>query len=148
VSSVNIKSSAIPSEWKSAFEELQKRMGYRFILRRLEYPRAAKAGTMMAVHMWWLNAGVAPVYREYELAVQLRSEAGSAVIKLPVDVRKWLPGDAVYDGTIYLPAGLQPGEYRVRVALLDPRTEQAAIRLAIEGRQPDGWYDLGALRIE
>jgi hypothetical protein len=36
----------------------------------------------------------------------------------------------------------------VRIALLDPRTEQPAIRLAIEGRQPDGWYDLGAITAE
>ena len=42
VSSVNIKSSAIPPEWKAAFDEFQKKMGYRFILRRLEYPQAAR----------------------------------------------------------------------------------------------------------
>ena len=44
VSSVNIKSSAIPPEWKNAFDEFQKKMGYRFILRRLEYPQAVLAG--------------------------------------------------------------------------------------------------------
>ena len=43
---------------------------------------------------------------------------------------------------------LKPGEYRLRVALLDRRTEQPAIRLAIEGRQPDGWYDVGGISIE
>jgi len=143
-----VKSSAIPPEWKKQFEEFQKKMGYRFVLRRLEYPKSVKAGMMMSVHMWWLNAGVAPVYREYWLAVELRSASGSAVIKLPVDVRKWLPGDAVSDGTLYVPEALKPGAYRFRVALLDPRTEQPAIKLAIEGRQPDGWYDLGAITVE
>jgi hypothetical protein len=43
---------------------------------------------------------------------------------------------------------LKPGAYRVRVAILDPRTEQPAIQLAIEGRQPEGWYDLGEIRVE
>jgi hypothetical protein len=148
VSSVNIKSSAIPPEWKKPFDEFQKKMGYRFILRRLEYPRAAKAGSMMPLHMWWLNAGVAPVYRKYWLAVELRSDQGSTVIKLPVDVRKWLPGDAVFDSTVYIPESLKPGEYRFRVAMLDPRTEQPAIKFAIEGLQADGWYDLGSLRID
>ena len=148
VSSVNVKSSAIPPEWKKQFEEFQKKMGYRFVLRRLEYPKSVKAGMMMSVHMWWLNAGVAPVYREYWLAVELRSASGSAVIKLPVDVRKWLPGDAVSDGTLYVPEALKPGAYRFRVALLDPRTEQPAIKLAIEGRQPDGWYDLGEIVVQ
>jgi len=148
VSSVNIKSSAIPPEWKDRFDDFQKKMGYRFVLRRLEYARRAKAGTMAPLHMWWLNAGVAPVYRPYELALQIMSPSGLATIKLPVDVRKWLPGDAVYDGSIYIPPTLKSGDYRLRVALLDPRTEQPAIRLATEGRQPDGWFDVGAVSIE
>jgi hypothetical protein len=148
VSSVNIKSSAIPPEWKNLFDDFQKKMGYRFILRRIQYARRAKAGTMVPLHMWWLNAGVAPVYRPYEVAVQIVSPTGMAIIKLPVDVRKWLPGDAVYDGTVYIPPTLKSGDYKLRVALLDPRTRQPAIRLAIEGRQPDGWYEVGAVSIE
>jgi hypothetical protein len=147
VSSVNIKSSAIPPEWKKAFDEFQKKLGYRFILRRLEYPQAVLAGTMQPLHMWWLNAGVAPVYRPYELALELRSASSSAEIKLPVDVRKWLPGDAAFDSTVYIPESLKPGSYRLRVALLDPRTGQPAIKLAIEGLDPDGWYDLAPIEV-
>ncbi len=147
VSSVNIKSSAIPPDWKKAFDEFQKKMGYRFILRRLEYPQIVLAGTMQMIHMWWLNAGVAPVYRPYELAIELHSASSSAEIKLPVDVRKWLPGDAVYDGTIYIPESLKLGSYRLRVAMLDPRTGRPAIKLAIEGLQPDGWYDLAPIEV-
>ena len=147
VSSVNIKSTAIPPEWKQAFDEFQKQMGYRFILRRLEYPPVVSAGTMQPVHMWWLNAGVAPVYRPYDLAIELRSERDNAEIKLPVDVRKWLPGDAVFDGTIYIPANLPPGTYRLRLEMLDPRTGQPAIKLAIEGLAADGWYDLAPIDV-
>jgi len=147
VSSINIKSSAIPPEWKQAFDEFQKKMGYRFILRRLEYPRVVSPGTMQPVHMWWLNAGVAPVYRPYDLVLEFRSAAGGAPVKLPVDVRKWLPGDAVFDGTIYVPETLAPGTYRLRVALLDPRTGEPAIKLAIEGLQADGWYDLAPIEV-
>ncbi len=148
VSSVNVKSSAIPVQWKVTFDEFQKKMGYRFILRRIEYPSAIKAGRMMEVHMWWLNAGVAPVYRDYQLALQISSMDGSAVLPVPVDVRKWLPGDAVFDGTLYVPKNLKPGSYKLRIALLDPGRETPAIRLAIEGRQADGWYDLGSISIE
>jgi len=147
VSSVNIKSSAIPPEWKKPFDEFQKKIGYRFILRRLEYPKVVMAGTMQPVHMWWLNAGVAPVYRSYDLALELRSESSNAVVRLPVDVRKWLPGDAVFDGTIHIPEALTPGSYRLRVALLDPRTGKPAIKLAIEGLEPDGWYGLAPIEV-
>ena len=148
VSSVNVKSSAIPAEWKGKFDEFQKRMGYRLVLRRLEYPRRARAGQMMPVHMWWHNAGVAPPYGEYDLALQFQTDGAAEVLTLPVDVRKWLPGDAVYDGTVFVPAALKPGAYRLRVALLDPRTRRPAVRLANEGRAADGWYDLGAVEVE
>ncbi|MGA8183760.1 MAG: DUF4832 domain-containing protein, partial [Terriglobia bacterium] len=135
-------------QWKKQFEEFEKQMGYRFILRRLEYPKEVRPGAMMPVSMWFLNAGVAPVYREYVLAVELSSSEGSAVIKTSADVRKWLPGDAVFDGTLFVPDALKPGEYHFRVGLLDPRTGLPAIQLAIEGRQPDGWYDLGTVEVQ
>jgi hypothetical protein len=148
VSSVNIKSSPVPEQWEKQFEEFEKKMGYRFILRRLEYPKVVRPGAMMPVKMWFLNAGVAPVYRDYILAVELSSSEGKAIIKTSADVRKWLPGDAVFDGTLFVPYALQPGEYHFRVGLLDPSTGLPAIKLAIEGRQPDGWYDLGTIEVQ
>jgi hypothetical protein len=122
-------------------------MGYRLLLRRLEYPKTVVAGAMMPVHMWWLNAGVAPPYTNYPLAVELRSAKNSAVIKVPVDVTKWLPGDAVFDGTLFVPETLPEGTYDFRVAMLDPRTSQPAVRLAIAGRDADGWYSEGQIRV-
>lgn len=38
--------------------------------------------------------------------------------------------------------------HRLRVAILDPRTGAPAVELAIAGRQPDGWYDLGDIQVE
>jgi hypothetical protein len=147
VTSVNVKSSAIPPEWHASFEAFQKRLGYRLILRRFEYPAQARAGGMLRITMWWLNAGVAPPYRPYELALELRSASAARLIRLPVDVRTWLPGDAVWDGNIYVPDDLALGEYRLRIALLDPRLLKPAIRLAVEGREADGWYALGTLTV-
>ena len=148
VTSVNVKSSPIPKQWLPQFADFEKRMGYRFILRRLEYPTHVTVGSMMPVHMWWFNAGVAPIYQAYKLAVKLHSQDNQAVISVPADVTKWLPGDSVVDESLYLPAGLAPGKYRVRIGLLDPVTESPAIRLAIQGQQPDGWYDLGSIEVE
>ena len=77
-----------------------------------------EAGTMMPVSMWWLNAGVAPVYGEYSLAMRI----GDAIVRVPVDIRKWLPGDAVFDGSLFVPESVKPGAHRLQVALLSPRT--------------------------
>src|ERR1035441_8574245 len=103
---------------------------------------------MMPVHMWWFNAGVAPIYKEYKLAVQLWSQEGQAVIRVPADVTKWLPGDSVVDESLYIPANLTAGKYRLHIGLLDPETAEPAIRLPIQGRQPDGWYDMGSIDVE
>jgi hypothetical protein len=148
ITSLNVKSSRLPPEWRAQFEDFQRQMGYRFMLRRLEYPSSVRAGEMMTVHMWWLNAGVAPLYREHWLSVELRSSGDTAVLRVPVEVTQWLPGDAVFDGNLYVPDTLRPGVYSFRVAMLDPRTQLPAIQLAIQGRDPDGWYRLGSIKIE
>ena len=148
VTSVNLKSSPIPGDWKAEFDAFQKKMGYRLVLRRLEYPRSVIAGSMMPVHMWWLNAGVAPPYTNYPLAVQLRTAQDSAVIDVPVDVRKWLPGDAVFDGSLYVPETLPEGTYDFRVAMLDPRSGRPVVRFGNAGRDADGWYEEGQIQVK
>jgi Domain of unknown function (DUF4832)/Beta-galactosidase len=148
VSTANLKSSPIPAEWKAKFDDFQRKMGYRFILRRLEYSKVVQPGTMMPVHMWWLNAGVAPIYAPYDLAMELRSPESSSVIRIPVDIRKWLPGDAVYDGMLYIPETMANGVYDVRLAMLDPRTGKPAILFGNEGKQADGWYAMGSLTVK
>jgi hypothetical protein len=145
ISSLNVKSTAIPVEWKPLFDDLQKRMGYRFELRRIEYPEAVPPAADVMIRMWWVNAGVAPAYRPYTLALRLRG-AAEAVVELPVDVRKWLPGDALFEEPIAIPE-LPAGKYRLDTALLDRRTHRPAIALGIGGRRDDGWYDLGEISV-
>jgi hypothetical protein len=53
----------------------------------------------------------------------------------------------VFDESLAIPADLPAGAYRLRTALLDLRTGKPAIRLAIEGREPDGWYPLGKINV-
>lgn len=147
VTSLNVKSSAIPAGVAGLFEDFERRMGYRFELRRIEYPATIRSGGTARFQMWWVNAGVAPLYDSYTLALAFDADSGHAAVELPVDLRKWLPGDAVVDEPVAVPQ-LAAGEYRVRVALLDPRTKKAAIRLGIAGRTDSGWYDLGSIRVE
>jgi len=147
VSSLNVKSTAIPPEWQREFDDFQSKMGYRFALRRIEFEDRVKAGSMLPLKSWWVNEGVAPVYREYRLAFELTSPEHRAQILTTTDVSKWLPGDAVFDELLAIPADLPAGAYRLRTALLDLRTGKPAIRLAIEGREPDGWYPLGKINV-
>ncbi len=80
--------------------------------------------------------------------MQLWSPGTKALIYIPADVSSWLPGDSVVDEPVYIPGDLPSGSYHVRIALVDPDTGVPAIRLAIAGRQSDGWYDLGTLDVQ
>ena len=147
VSTLNVKSSAIPKPWKADFDDFERKMGYRFAIRRAAWQDKVKAGQAIGLSMWWVNEGVAPVYRPFVLAFRLSSGAHSAILRSDVDIRKWLPGDAVFEDPVFAPEDLPPGTYNLSVALLDPITLQPAIALAIGSSATDRWYSLGKLEI-
>ncbi len=145
VSTVNVKSTALPKAWKSEFEDFERKMGYRFVLRRAEWPTQVRAGDAIHLNTWWVNEGVAPIYRPYVLAFRFSSPEHSAVIRTDADLRKWLPGDAVFEDPVFVPGELPAGDYQLSVAILDPITLQPGVKLAIQGRGEDGWYALGKI---
>jgi hypothetical protein len=148
VSTVNVKSSAIPKAWKTEFDDFQQKMGYRFALRRAEWQNQVQPGEALHLKTWWVNEGIAPVYRPFVLAFRLSSPDHSAVIRTDADLRKWIPGDAVFEDPVFVPEDLSAGDYQLSVGILDPITLQPAIRLAIEGRGDDGWYALGTVHVD
>jgi hypothetical protein len=147
ISSFNSKSSAVPPEWKPQVDRWLKKMGYRFVLRKFTYHPAVKTQGKLEFTTWWENKGVAPIYKQYLLALRLKSGLQSAILPTDADVRTWLPGDTVYDNAVFVPAELPAGEYDLEIALLDPISRQPKVKLAIAGLQPDGWYALGKIRV-
>jgi len=148
ISSFNAKSSPVPEEWWPQVNRWLKTMGYRFVLRKFTYPATVRPGAELAFTSWWDNRGVAPCYRKFALALRLRSQPHTEVLVTDADITAWLPGDNLFDGALTLPAQLPGGEYELELGLLDPRTQQPKVALAIEGRGPDGWYRLGGIRVE
>jgi len=144
----NNKSSVVPKEHWGLVNDFLRKMGYRFVLRRIQWPDEAKAGSLVKLETLWENTGVAPVYLPYRLVYQLKNEGNTFEHASTADVRSWLPGYSLIVESIPLPADLPAGSYQMRVALLDPATNQPAIRLAIAGRDPDGWYALGSFQIQ
>jgi len=94
----------------------------------------------------WLNAGVAPIYKEYKLAVQLRSQVDQAVIRVPADVTKWLPGDSVVDESFYIPANLTAGSI-VYLSAFSTGNWSAGHTATYPGRQPDGCMTWGPSKL-
>jgi hypothetical protein len=143
----NNKSSTIPKEYWAEVNDFLRKMGYRFVLRRLQFRDQVKAGSTLEMEVLWENIGVAPTYHPFQLVYQIRDEDSSYDFPSSTDIRSWLPGYHLTEEEIQLPDSLQPGEYTLRVGILDPNTKQPAVRLAIEGREEDGWYTLGRFSV-
>ena len=138
ISTFNGKSSPVPEEWWPAVNRWQKKMGYRFVLRKFTHPAAVRPQGKLEFTTWWENKGVAPCYRAYPLALRLKGAGREAVMVTDADIRGWLPGDNLYDDAVFVPADLPRGEYELEMALLDPVDRKPKVKLAIEGLQPDG----------
>jgi hypothetical protein len=148
ISSFNSKSSAVPEEWKPQVDRWLKKMGYRFVLRKFTYPATVRPQGRIAFTSWWENKGVAPCYRQWPLALRLKGSARTEILLTDADLRKWLPGDNLYDNAVFVPADLPAGEYDLQIGVLDPQSREPKVKLAIAGMQPDGWYALGRIKVQ
>lgn len=147
ISSFNAKSSAVPEEWWPAVNRWLARMGYRFVLRKFTYPSTVERGGRLTFTSWWENKGVAPCYRPFRLAFRLLSRADTRILVAGADLRSWLPGDNLYDSFVEIPADTPDGTYDLQIGVLDERFDEPAVKLAIEGRRSDGWYNLGKINV-
>jgi len=148
ISSFNAKSSPVPEEWWPQINRWLKRMGYRFVLRKFTYPSKVKPGTELTFTSWWENKGVAPCYRPFRLAIRLRQDEACEVLLTEADLRSWLPGDNLYDNAVVVPEGIADGQYDLDIAVVAEQSDQPAVKLAIAGRRPDGWYNLGKIHVQ
>ena len=82
------------------------------------------------------------------MAIRLKNTKSERVFITRAHTPQWLPGDNIYNDAIFVPADMQPGEYDVQLALLDPLTHQPKVLLAIEGKDAEGWYALGKIKIQ
>jgi hypothetical protein len=147
---VNNGSESIPESWYPKVKEFEKKLGYRLVLSELSYPSEAKKGETMEWATSWHNRGVAPVYNQYEVAVQLVSKANASnkvVVATDIDLKKLMPGSTDLKAAISLPGHLETGDYDVEIGVLTPGTKKPAIQLAITGKTAEGWYKLGTIKI-
>jgi len=146
---INNKSAPIPPSARPLVEKMLRFLGYRFVLVSADWRGEAERNRPLEVKMHWKNAGVAPCYYDYRPALALADESGKvkAVAVGKATVRDWLPGEFDIAQQIEVPRDLQPGKYRLLVAVVDPETGHPTVRLAIAGRRDDGWYPLGGVTI-
>ena len=148
ISSFNAKSSPVPPEWEPLVNDWLKKMGYRFVLRKFSCPQVAKRNSKLQFETWWENKGVAPCYKLFSLAIRLKNDKDSITFLTDADIREWLPGDNIYDNSVFIPGNFAEGSYEVQIGIVDPLTHKPKVQLAIEGKDAQGWYHLGEIKVE
>ncbi len=171
---INNKSAPLPpgENVRPELEQFLRRLGYRLVLTELAHPPQAQAGRPLAISMKWRNTGSAPCYRPYHIAYRLTTtlEDGTdrqVILPSEIAVNHWLPGsipmftteffkepgdlpageiNTVTD-TVKLPADLRPGTYTFSVAVVETATGLPVVKLAIKGRDQDGWYPLSKIEV-
>ena len=127
--------------WKEegCMEEIQKRLGYRFVLEEGQFTQKPSAGEPFHVILKIRNDGFASAMnpRDVEFVITAKDGSVAKTYTVDSDPRFWMPGEtAEIDQTINLPAGLS-GEYALWLNLPDPcetihNNPMFSIRLANE----------------
>jgi hypothetical protein len=79
--------------------------------------------------------------------LRLLGPSDKRIVVTDANLRSWLPGDNLYDGVVTIPADVAEGTYELQIGILDERFDEPDVKLAIEGRRPDGWYPLGKIAV-
>ena len=99
------------SRWRTegCFDEIEKRLGYRYVLESGQFTKAPKAGESMKVRLEIRNDGFAPVMNQRDAELVLTDASGKVLgtWALNSDPRFWMPGNkTVVEQSIQLPSGI------------------------------------------
>jgi len=147
---VNNKSAPLPEGARPEVERFLRRLGYRLVIRSVQHEVNVRRMHKAAVAIQWENVGVAPPYRDYRVALRLSpaDRPGEAsIVVTDLSVRGWLPGTHSTEASFELPPTRRAGRYELAIGVVDPGHDRPAVRLAVVGRDADGWYPVSHFEV-
>ena len=109
--------------WRNngTFDELNRRMGYRYQLVNGTYGENVRPGGQLAVNMNIKNVGFAPLYNERPAYIVLKNRSQVYKVRLASDPRTWKPNGVVttINENIVVPADVPAGTYQLYLYLPD-----------------------------
>lgn len=151
---------------RAGAEQVQKALGYRFVVSEVTLPRRIKSGIPFTLSFRVRNTGSSPFYYPWPLEVSLLNSNTREVVWKQVckdvDIRKWLPGDQWDDAadSYRVPAennlvnqtlqvtGLPGGEYILSLAILDPAGGRPSVRFAIKNYYKGGRHPIARVGVD
>lgn len=144
------KSDYIPDEYKSEVERLVMKLGFRLVLKKINFEQTIESGSNLLVTLEWENLGIAPPYRDFRVAFRLRDK-GDQMLGMNISlqsIKGWLPGNYQVEIEYPVPETISAGQYTLELGLVFHNAPDRLIPIAIEGKTLDGWYEVGNLSIE
>lgn len=116
-------SEVVTNMWRNngTFDELNRKMGYRFQLLNGTFGDQVRPGGQLAVSLRIKNVGYAPLYNERPAYIVLKNGSNVYKVKLTSDPRTWLPNGVVTEinETVTVPATVPAGTYQLYLYLPD-----------------------------
>jgi hypothetical protein len=153
-------------EVKQGADELQKNLGYRFILDEVSYSSNVLPGDTLKVNFSVRNIGSSPFYYNWPIEVSLLNPGTKQAIWKSIfqniDIRTWIPGDQwdpvlrkynfetetkMITGVFILPENIQKGEYILALSILDPSGNVPSVRFAIKNYFKGGRHPIGKIGV-
>ncbi len=140
---------------QGCWDELQKRLGYRFVLKSTTAPESVNSGGNLHVVLKITNRGFSATVNERAVYLILKKGNSEYKFKIDTDPREWYTDEQItLDIDKKLPKEMLPGRYDLYLWLPDRSTKlqndpRYAIRLANEGvwDQEKGYNKLGSIDI-
>ena len=109
-------------ETNNCFADIQKKLGYRFLLNSATFPKSQLLGTKLPITLKITNTGFAAPFNERKAYLVLKNETTNKVysILLTSDPRTWLgPNELTINESLTLPSNLSVGNYKLYLHLPD-----------------------------
>jgi len=107
-------------DFNCCLEEIQKRLGYRFVLLNGEFTDSSKPGGIINFQLKLTNTGFAPLYNKRNVELILKNDKKQYVLKLKNDPRFWESGDTItLNITAGLPENIPAGNYSLFLNMPD-----------------------------
>jgi hypothetical protein len=146
---VHNKSDYVPDAYKSEIERLVMKVGFRLVLRKINFKQEVDPGSKPVITLDWENLGIAPPYRDHRIAFRLRDNKDDIHAEYISDqsIRGWLPGKTSVKIEYPLPKDFSEGEYTLELGLVFHSAPDRLVPIANESKTDDGWYVVGKIMV-
>jgi hypothetical protein len=132
-------------QYTHGIEEVKSLLGYRLRVEKAILTKLPFCNNLN-VSLCWINEGIAPFYKNWEVYLYLFDSGGNEVFKTPIDIALNTILDkhvAVVSETVIPISTLEEGIYNIGIAIIDPLTNEPGVSLAMENARNDRIFLLG-----